>query len=225
MKLEPIAKSEAARYMGISGDLDPQIQKILDKAEETARNELIPNYVYRESALEFRTDGVYISGMSSPLTGKDIVNHLRDCTRAVLLAATLTASADKLIRQARIEGMAEALAMDCICSAAIEQVCDRAETEIFYYVNAPFRTWRFSPGYGDLPITAQSDILKFLNAHRRIGLTVTPESLLIPSKSVTAIIGISDSRLMKNPRGCSVCSIRDTCAFTGKGGCGKNNSV
>ena len=75
MKLEPISKSEAARYMGISGDLDPQIQKILDKAEETARNELIPKYVYRESALEFRTDGVYISGMSSPLTGKDIVNQ------------------------------------------------------------------------------------------------------------------------------------------------------
>lgn len=49
-------------------------------------------------------------------------------------------------------------------------------------------TRRFSPGYGDLPLSFQKNLLDFLGADK-IGLTLNESFLLIPEKSVTAVIG------------------------------------
>lgn len=221
MELSPVSKSEAARYMGVRGEPDERIAAILDRCEPIVRAKLRPAYVYREVDVTFADDGVHLSGVNVPLTGEDIRRHLAGCPRAVIFAATVSAEADKLIRQAAVTDMTESLAFDCLCSAAIEQVCDRAEEEIFSGSSVS-RTWRFSPGYGDLPISLQKELLLALNAQRRIGLTVTADSLLIPSKSVTAIIGISaDPSVHWKKGGCAECSMHGRCAFSkdGNGSC------
>ncbi|MBP5581390.1 MAG: 5-methyltetrahydrofolate--homocysteine methyltransferase [Ruminococcus sp.] len=217
MELSRISKEEAARYMGVKGEPDEAVMELLDRAERLVREKVRPKYVYLETDVSFTDDGVVLGAMSEPLTGEDIKRHLQGCNRAVMLAATLSQEADKLIRQAAVTNMAESLAIDCICSAAIEQVCDRAEEEIFAEHPAPYRTWRFSAGYGDLPITLQRGFILALNAQRRIGLTVTDSSLLIPSKSVTAIIGISDVPVKRGGKGCAVCSMRESCEYRRSG--------
>lgn len=219
MKIKVGLKPEALRYMGVKGVPDEQTAALVDTAEKLVYETISPKYVFRAAKLIRTEFGLFIDGMNTTLPGNDIRRHLDGCTHAVVLAATLTSEADKLIRQAAVSGAAEALAMDAVCSAAIEQICDCAEEEIFQNINSEFRTWRFSPGYGDFPIHLQSEILNYLNASRRIGLTVTDNSLLIPSKSVTAIIGISENPINKGARGCAVCSMRDRCAFSGKNGC------
>lgn len=218
MKLNHISKSEAARYMGINGEPDSRVAEILDRIEPIVRERVTPKYVYREASVELTDEGIRLDDVSSVLTGDDIKKHLKGCNKAIILAVTLSAEADKLIRQTAVTDMAESLAVDCLCSAAVEQVCDLAEQEIFSQIKAPYRTWRFSPGYGDLPLTLQKDLLLALNAQRRIGLTVTENSLLIPSKSVTAIIGISDTPIEKSGRGCAFCKMRESCAFSRIGG-------
>ena len=50
---------------------------------------------------------------------------------------------------------------------------------------------RFSAGYGDVPLELQRDIFALLDCPRRIGLTLNESLLMSPSKSVTAIVGIS----------------------------------
>lgn len=222
IKLDIISKVETARYMGIKGIPDERTAEILDKYEPIVRERLRPAFVYRETTVHFSEDGVHFDGVNAVFTGNDIKKHLEGCERAVLLAVTVSAEADKLIRQVAVTGMAEALAVDCLCSSAIEQVCNKAEDEIFAENNVQFRTWRFSPGYGDLPISLQKEIILSLNAQRRIGLTVTESCMLIPSKSVTAIIGISDSPIEKGKKGCDICNMRDRCGLRQNGGCGKN---
>lgn len=220
IKLDPISKSEAARYMGIKGEPDENIKAILDRYELIVRENLRPAYVYREATVELGNEGVKLPEPGLLLTGKDIKRHLSGCTRAVVMAATVSAEADKLIRRAAVTDMAESLAVDCLCSAAVEQLCNRAEDEIFSVVSAPYRTWRFSPGYGDLPIALQRELLTALNAQRRIGLTVTDSFLLVPSKSVTAIIGISDTPHGEGRKGgCESCNMRGNCAFSKNGSC------
>ena len=222
IELDPISISEAARYMGIKGAPSDTISDMLERCERLVRQRVRPNYVYLETSVDNTDDGVILGAMSEPLTGEDIKRHLSGCTRAIMLAATLSQEADKLIRQAAVTDMAESLAIDCLCSAAVEQVCDRAEQEIFSKHEYPYRTWRFSPGYGDLPISLQRSFLIALNAQRRIGLTVTESSLLIPSKSVTAIIGISETKIERGKRGCAVCNMRESCAFRAAGNtCGR----
>lgn len=215
--LDHINKDEAARYMGVRTVPAENISELLERCEKRVLEVIRPNYVYREVGLEFTENGVRAGDMNELLTGSDIASHLAGCTKAVLFAATLSAEADKLIRQAAVSDVAESFAIDCLCSAAVEQVCDAAEAEIFSAIKVPYRTWRFSPGYGDLPLGIQGSFLRTLNAQRRIGLTVTDSMLLIPSKSVTAIIGISDSPVSSGKRGCGSCNMREKCAYR-KGG-------
>ena len=218
ISLTHINKDEAARYMGVRGVPESNISDMLDRCEKRVLEVIRPAYVYRETAINFAEKGVVADCMAAPLTGSSIAAHLSGCARAVFMAVTLSAEADKLIRQTAVTDMAESLAVDCLCSAAVEQVCDIAEEEIFSGREGIFRTWRFSPGYGDLPIELQSDFLLALNAQRRIGLTVTENSLLLPTKSVTAIIGISDKTIHRGKHGCGSCSLRSSCAFAKLGG-------
>ncbi len=211
IRLSEISHEEAARYMGVRGEPDEKIARLLDKYEPIVRENLRPAYVYRQGKIERTENELKICGVS--LLGNDIRKHLKGCEMAIIFGATVSAEADKLIRQASVTDMAAALAVDALCSAAIEQVCNAAEEEIFADVNAPYRTWRFSPGYGDLPISHQKELLLALNAQRRIGLTVTDSFLLIPSKSVTAVIGICDSAPLHSPQGCKTCRMRENCAF------------
>lgn len=214
IRLEPVSVSEAARYMGVKGEPDEAVCRLIEKADEAAGKSIVPKFVYRVSEIEITGDDVVLKAFGFKLTGNDIKKHLSGCGKAVIFAATLSFEADKLIRTAEVTDMAEALAMDCVCSALVEQVCDKVEKEIFSEVKAAYRTWRFSPGYGDLPISLQEDFLKALNAQRRIGLTVTPENIMMPSKSVTAVIGISESPVGNMPSRCEFCNMRGKCSFS-----------
>jgi cobalamin-dependent methionine synthase I len=48
---------------------------------------------------------------------------------------------------------------------------------------------RYSPGYGDLSLRHQKIIFDLLDL-QRLDLTITPDYILIPEKSVVAIAGI-----------------------------------
>ena len=49
---------------------------------------------------------------------------------------------------------------------------------------------RYSPGYGDVPLSVQKDICRELDCAKTVGITLTESLLMIPEKSVTAVIGI-----------------------------------
>ena len=50
---------------------------------------------------------------------------------------------------------------------------------------------RYSPGYGDVPLSIQKDFFRLLNC-KRIGLSLMDSLIMAPEKSVTAFIGIKD---------------------------------
>lgn len=214
MIISELNKAEALRYMGHKGDVPPVLSDILDKCEKMVLEAIKPAYVYREASLIREDESIKIADSSLCLTGNDIARHLKGCDKAIIFAATLSSSADTLIRRLEAEDMAMALAADALCSAAVEQVCDIAEKEFLSSDCCNFHTRRFSAGYGDLPVSLQKDIVFYLNAQRRIGLTVTENYMMIPRKSVTAIIGISDNKLEKHIGGCAVCNMRDRCDFS-----------
>ena len=132
----------------------------------------------------------------------------------LFFAATLGAGADRLIRAAEVENMAYALVLDALSSAMIERYCDECE-EIMREKTGGRFTFRFSPGYGDFPIELQGALLRFLSAEKRIGLTATANHILIPRKSVTAVIGIIATKVGEplKKKTCESCNMRDRCDF------------
>ncbi len=208
---------EAVRYMGYrSAPDDHQLEQIKEIAL-LLENSLKPSYIYRVFSIEETEKGIKLNGTRLILTGKDIKKHLKDCDSVVLMCATVSSKADELIRAKEHEDIAQGFMTDCLASAAVEAVCNEIENELAARLSTKFFTWRFSPGYGDLPLDVQPHILEVLNASKRTGITCNSSMMLIPSKSVTAVIGLSDMPIDKGRRGCSVCNLSGECQFRKRG--------
>ena len=222
MTLDAIDKNEALRYLGCKENIDNErMISLLDECEKRLISAAAPKYLYEVFPIAFELGGVRISDSNIILRGNDAAEHLKNCSRIVLMCATLGQGVDVLLRQLQVTDMASAVTTDSLASAAVEQVCNKAEAEIFEKVKGNSRTWRFSPGYGDLPLDIQYSLLSILNAQKRIGLTVNDSNMMIPTKSVTAFIGLSDGEVERKSRGCESCIMKDKCKFRKSGGhCG-----
>lgn len=218
MKITSVNREETLRYLGYKDNINiDNIVPILDKCEFELLNAIDPKYIYKFFNISKQENNIYVENTNLILTGNSILNHLKDCYGVILLSATLSIGVDKLISEYQINDMTSALILDSMASTVIEQVCDNAEEEIREKISDSYMTWRFSPGYGDLPINIQRDFIKVTDAEKRIGLTVNNGGILLPRKSVTAIIGVSKEPIPKQRRGCAYCSMNKTCQFR-KGG-------
>ena len=211
---------EVLRYMGCPPDrADPATRALAEDCAAQVLQTVTPRWTYRVFDLDFEEGGVRMGGLLLP--GEDLRTHLKGCERAALFCATLGAGADALIRRAESGDMSRALALDCAAAAAVEEVCDQIELELqalFPGCSFPFR---YSPGYGDLPLTLQGDLLALLDALRRVGLTASASNILLPRKSVTAILGVAQSPIERKSRSCLGCPAHDGCQYRKSGGhCG-----
>ena len=155
------------------------------------------------------------------LAGQDICRHLDGAKKAVVLAVTLGAAFDAyLLRKEKIS-MTEAVIADAVGSSLAESVADYC-TELIakelrkenLYIN-----YRYSPGYGDFPLSCQKDIINALSCDSKIGLTVSETYLLLPRKSITAVIGVFDKPQNNKEVKCTYCNLYATCSFRREGIC------
>lgn len=218
IQLDALNQKEALRYLGYGNNKpDEKVQKLLDECEQRLLLTARPQIVYGCFDIEKHDDGIAVMGTGLFLTGSSITEHLEGCEKAVLLCATLSFEVDRLIKKLEIEDMAAMVVTDGLSSAAVEQVCDKAEKLIAEKFDGYYQTWRFGIGYGDLPLTLQGDFLKALDAGKRAGVYATKSSLLVPRKSVTCIIGLSKEPHPQKRRGCQTCSMKETCRYRAEG--------
>ena len=216
--LTEINKTEALRFMGYGkSSPDDLTMKRVNECEKALISVIKPEYVYRIFDIDQSDNSICICGTSLILTGNDIKKHLEGCSKAALIAVTISEGADRLIRSYAAYDMAKSVITDCLASAAVEQVCNEVDKIISETVEQKYQTWRFSPGYGDLPLEVQKDFLDVLNAGKRIGLCVLDNFMMVPTKSVTAIIGLSDKKINKGVRGCACCNMREKCTYRIRG--------
>ena len=209
MELTAIPLKEALRYLGVRGEAPPELVQQVQAAAQRLLPQCTPRSVWRvlpKAELEAR---------GLPLPGQDIHTLLRDCDRCVLFALTLGDGPEALIRRAGLRSPTEALLLDACASAACEAACDRLQRLLEGQLcsDTVFPTDRFSPGYGDLPLTVQAPLLELLNAQRLCGITLSPTHIMSPRKSVTALFGLADQPQGKRARGCGVCSMKHNCSF------------
>ncbi len=209
MELTPKLLSEALRYLGVKGPPPEDIALQTRQAFDRLLPLCAPLSVWRV------VDKPRLADLGLELPGEDIHTLLRDCSRVVLFALTLGAAAEDLIRREGLRSPTAALILDACASAACEQACDdlQARLEEQLCTDGIFATDRFSPGYGDLPLTVQRPLLELLDAQRRCGITLSPTCIMSPRKSVTAIFGLADKPQGKRARGCGFCSMKENCSF------------
>lgn len=215
LEIKQIRRAEALRYMGYGkASPDEKISCIIDDCEKKLLAAAKPVYTYKVFDID-RSNGISVGGVI--LSGKSIFEHLDGCVKAAIMCATLSSAADKLIRAAEVSDMTAAIVLDNLANAMIEQVCDEAEKEIAEKATGYYMTWRFSAGYGDLPIEIQENLLRIIDAEKRVGVCASENSLMMPRKSVSAIIGLSDRPIERQKQGCQSCNMKGSCQFRERG--------
>ena len=123
---------------------------------------------------------------------RDLRQHLEGCGEILLFACTAGAEMDRRIARAKIGSPAKGLLMHAIGAQQVEGACDRLCRQLAEMYPDRQMTDRFSPGYGDLPLEMQRDVMSALDCGRTVGIVLTDSLLMTPSKSVTAIIGVKE---------------------------------
>ncbi len=216
IKLEQIDREQALRYMAYKGGaISETALAELEECEKKLLETVRPVFVYRV----FRIKGLYpLELENGPVfEGNDISSHLEGCEYAAVFAVTIGADVDALIRRLQVGDMAKSVITDALASAAAEQATDLAEDEIRKSLPGKYFTWRYSPGYGDLPLSVQPKLLKVLNAGKTAGIVLQKENMMSPMKSVTAIMGVSDNEIEKKRMGCAECRSFEGCSLRRKG--------
>ena len=122
---------------------------------------------------------------------QDLQYLLRGCSKIVVMAATIGVGIDRLMAKYGKIAPSKALMFHAIGAETIEKLCDMVCQEISQELGVEL-TYRFSPGYGDLPLETQKTVFDILNPPKHIGLTLQESTLMAPSKSVTAIMGVKN---------------------------------
>ena len=209
-----ISRDEVRTYLGyegheISPELEQRIESIVVACEQSCR----PSYIYATYPIE---------QLPLTLTGTAIHEHLQGAIGCVCMVCTLGLQADTSIRTYSVKSALDAFIYDTAASAYIESVANACEASVVRKAHDKglMINGRFSPGYADLPLDVQPEILSCLNATRRLGLTVTDEGMLIPTKSITACLGIFDDygasgmhTALYPERFCARCVCRDYCTL------------
>ena len=185
-EIEP-DKKEALRYMGCKGDMpDGDLEKIYEECLREYKKVASYKAVYRKVSVMLKDNAIVDFGFCK-IKNENLYKNLSGCGSAYIFAATAGAGVDRLLLRYSKTSPAHAVVADCIASSAVEVWCDEVNEELSrLYETKP----RFSPGYGGVSLEYQKDVLSFLDAERKIGITLSDALMMIPAKSVTAFVGI-----------------------------------
>lgn len=202
---------EAARYLGYKkGVADENILgEIRDSFQELEQNVKKKSICRIFELTYLEKDRIRIGNME--VQSKNLGTNLKDCKEVALFGATLGVEADRLIQKYQLLDMAKAVVMQACAAALLEEYCDSEQEKLGAQLKQEkkYLRPRFSPGYGDFSIQHQAEVLQMLEAPKRIGLTMTESYMLTPTKSVTAVIGISEREEACNIKGCEACDKLD----------------
>ncbi|OCN05644.1 hypothetical protein A4S06_08000 [Erysipelotrichaceae bacterium MTC7] len=201
-------KETALKYMGYTNqELDEGFLELLDACVEEVKEvaHFKATYVINEVEKPFTLKKYGIE-----IASQDLIQALDTCQEVAIVACTLGMAIDQRIRYYNATDMQKAIVFDAVASAYVEYCCNRYEDEVF----GVHHSYRYAPGYGDIPLALNQDIYKLMNLHKKLGLSLDASSLFVPMKSMTGFVGL---QMDKQEKSCGRCKQKPHCGFLKRG--------
>lgn len=180
-------RKETLRYLGYYGVKEEEgISEVLDECEKLIAPALRPAACYK--LFDIVREGGCLDLGFAKTASKSLAKNLDGCKKIALFAATVGAEFDRLIIKYEKLSPARAVVLQALGAAAVECWCDDVNAQIT--AKCGETKPRFSCGYGDLPVELQRDIFAALNVTKNLGVSLSENCFMTPTKSVTAIVGI-----------------------------------
>ena len=179
--IRPSDEEIAARLRTPIGYRDEAIEKIEKELKETIQAGMVAVHVpiaIQGNILRFPDFSAESAALAKNLAG---------CREAYLMAVTLGIKTERWLHRLSILSPAKHFLADGLASAYAEAAADLANAMLG---DGKRLASRFSPGYADLPLSMQSDLLNATEANKYLHISLSDSLLMIPQKSITAIIGI-----------------------------------
>lgn len=120
---------------------------------------------------------------------EDLSFYLSDCSQAVVIGVTLGVGVDVLSRKMAQKNLSDAVIYDALASSYLEYLTDEFTENLCLGPH----TFRFAPGYGDIPLEINDILIDSLRLSSRIGINKTANNLMLPQKSMITVLGIGKS--------------------------------
>lgn len=206
-----IPRKSIDRYLGLRNTRpEPALDALTEQCLLHFQKAVVYRACYLLLPVRETAGGIDFGAFFAP--GKSLANNLAGCDRAIVFAATTGMEAEFQRKRAAVLSPARALVLDAIGTAAVECFCDVLCGRWREEFSEEFLRPRFSPGYGDLPLAVQKPLLSCLDSSHKAGISLTDSLLMVPQKSVSAIVGIGRTGCTEPPHDCAQCKKPD-CAF------------
>lgn len=201
---------ELLRYLGHRGQEIPEnVEQLIAECKRELEQIAELRNIWRSYPL--KVEGSKVNSLCLQTNSRNLGRNLRDCEEIILFAATLGSQVDIYLQRYGKLQVSKAVVMQAAAVAMLETYCDQINAQIkeTYLQQGKHLRPRFSPGYGDFPLVCQTQIAAALELNKRIGITLTDSLLMAPSKSVTAVIGVSRIPAGCVLQGCESCGQKD----------------
>lgn len=205
----PVNENEVWRYSGYfgkSGGVEEELETVLKSVKTDLNGKFSYKVCYKRMSIEWKSEMPVLPFYSK---SKNLALRLKGCDEIILFAATVGLEIDRYVARAQKVSPLKALIANAYGTERIENLCDTFCGDMGEKLKCEnlSLTKRYSPGYGDLPIEAQSELFRLLDCSRQIGVSLNSSLLMSPSKSVTAIIGLKKgSNINSNVHKCRECN-------------------
>ena len=201
-------KENALKYLGyLDNQVDSNTEILLNECLKELE-QVTPKFMYQRYTLNHHP--LTIKELNLTINYPDLIDLFDSCDRIVIIACTLGLQLDQQLRYYSKINLTKMTVMDALASSYIEIKCDEYEAK----QNFGKRTFRFCPGYGNVPLELNKNLANALNCSKHIGLTVQESNLLLPQKSMIGLIGLGDEKLTKH---CFSCVNKENCMYRKRG--------
>ncbi len=182
-------KRQAMRFLGCGEEnVGEELDRLYCECLEKVKKDCFFKAVWRKTAVSFCGEDT-VEFDFGRITSAALCKNLDKCKSAYVFAATAGHGVDRLMLRYKNTDAVKAMVISSIGSSCVECWCDLVNGKITEGKKAKPR---FSPGYGGVELKHQMEILDFLDAGRKTGITLTDSFFMTPVKSVTAFIGIEE---------------------------------
>lgn len=226
-QIDALDRKEVLRYLGYRGqEVTPELDARLDAAIASclaigrARASIAVYDVAGQEELPDGTPQVTLADTALTLVGTSMQRHMRGARKVGVLAVTIGMGVERELKRLSLTDRLGQVLFDAAATTMVERAADAAEATLVGMAarEGLYTNFRFSPGYGDMPMQTQHVLLDALDA-RRLGITLSPTLLMTPTKSVTAVVGMFDAPQPSTHASCADCFCRAFCnlrAATGR---------
>lgn len=195
-------QKEALRLMCARED-DREAANLCDLVYLKLRNDVQARHLIKRMNCDIWPDGVQVGEIF--FKSASLAEYLKGCEEVLLFAATLGPKVDGALKRIMLNSLAESNAAQAVAASLIETYSNQVLDD--YVTDGLVQLPRFSPGYGDWDLVEQKKFFQIMDC-TKIGLTLTDSCMMVPMKSITAVVGLSKEKSSVHSS-CEICGLEN----------------